>query len=151
MRLHAVGVELVASHHPPLAVFMTGPGLVMQAANQRDLVHHASHLREVLADLNARHVGVDRRELAPYLRGSFRLHVPRIDLPRRPDEEDRDAVPNFLVRQIHSPLRFERHPSRQRQRRQPGRPRLQEAAPRRSVTRTHRNFFVANMKHGDLL
>ena len=150
VRLHTIGVELVAGHHPPLAVFVAGPGLVMQAANQSDLVHHASHQREVLADLNARHVGVDRRELASNLRGCFRLHVPRINLPRRPDQKDRDAVPNFLLSLINRPARFERHPRRQRQANHPRRPGLQKAAPSRSVTITERNFFIADMKHGSL-
>ena len=111
VRLHAVGVEVVAGHHPPLAVLVRRSSLVMQAANQRDLVHHASHQRKVLADLNAGDVGVDRLELPPNLGRSFRLHVPGIVLTRRADQKNGDAVANFLLRLIDRPAGFQRHPA----------------------------------------
>ena len=150
VRLHAVRVEVVPGHHPALAVFVSRSRLVMQAANQRDLVHHARHQRKVLADLNAGDVRVDRLEFSSDLRRSLRLHVPRIELPRRSNQKNRDAVPNFLLSLIDRPARFQRHPSRQRQANHPRRPRLQKAAPSRSVTITERYFFIADVKHGSL-
>ena len=53
VRLHAVRVEVVAGHHPALAVLVRRAGLVVQAADERDLVHHPRHQREVLADVDA--------------------------------------------------------------------------------------------------
>ena len=87
--------EIVSGHHEALAVFVGGAGLVIEAADQRDLVHHASHEGEMLADLNAGNVGPDWLELAADVAGGIGLHVPGIELPGRADQEKDDAVLNL--------------------------------------------------------
>ena len=39
MRLNAVGVEVVAGHHPALAVFVGRAGAMVQTADERDFIH----------------------------------------------------------------------------------------------------------------
>ena len=92
MRLDRVGIEFVAGHHPALPVFVSRPGCVVQAADQRDLVHHSRHQREVLADVDPWHIRRDRTELAANFGRCLRLHVPCVQMPRFSHQEQRDTV-----------------------------------------------------------
>jgi hypothetical protein len=63
---------------------------VADAAQDGEPVGTTGQPRQVLAHLDAGHVGVDRPELAAKLRGRVRLHVERIHVRRAAAEEDED-------------------------------------------------------------
>lgn len=67
------------------------PRLVMHAADQRDLMHQLRHVRQMLADVDARRRGCNGLELAPHLRRCVRLHVIGVDMARTAIVEDQDA------------------------------------------------------------
>ena len=68
--------------------------LVVDAANDRDLVHPLRHLREVFANLNARDRRGDRSERTADLGRSVGLHVPRVEMARPAVIKDQDASPD---------------------------------------------------------
>ena len=59
-------------------------------ANDRELIHHAGHLREEFADLDAGDVGGDGVKFAANAGGGFRFDVPHVLVWRATSEEDHD-------------------------------------------------------------
>ena len=69
--------------------------LVMQAANQRELVGHLRQPRQQLADLHPRHIGPDRLERPAILHRRRRLEVEEIEVARPavgPEEDDGEVL-----------------------------------------------------------
>ena len=95
MGLDTVRVEIVTCHHPPLAIFMGCTRSMMKTANKRNLFHHLGHHREMLANLYAIHIRLDRFKLAANFRGGIWFHVPGIKMTRRTNQKNGYAVLNF--------------------------------------------------------
>ena len=82
VRLRIVFAEIVAGHHPALAVLVRRAAVVVQTADQRHLVHHPRHQRKVLANLHTVHVRFGRPERAADIFGGVWLHVPSVEVAR---------------------------------------------------------------------
>src|SRR5581483_9201915 len=61
-----------------------------QRADQGISVGASGEARQMLANVEARHLGSDGLELAPDLRGRIRLHVKRIEVARSTRQENQD-------------------------------------------------------------
>ena len=61
------------------------------AAQDCELVGNLGKVRKVLADLHARHIGVDRVELAAVFGGSIGLEVEGVHVARSTTEADEDG------------------------------------------------------------
>src|SRR5205085_288947 len=95
--------------------------------DDRQLVHYLGHSWQVLANLDARHAGADRFELAANLCRSVRLEVNHILVWWTTRQEDHD---NRLVRAAHTGLGLRAQQLRQRQTAHGQAADLQETAPR---------------------
>ena len=117
-------VGLVAGQHPLRAHAVAGVGVVRRA-DDGELVHDLGLLRQVLADLDAGHVGGDRLELAAELGRGVRLEIVHVDVAGPaglPDQDDRLAV------RWRCPVRPEPEQARQRQAAEGERADLEEAS-----------------------
>jgi hypothetical protein len=89
----------VAGQHPMRAHAV--PGVRVEgAAHDGHFVHLLRLVRQVLADVDAGDVGLDRLELAAKLRGSVRLEVVHIDVARaaaQPQKDDRRVLGGFVL------------------------------------------------------
>ena len=72
------GRGMVAGQHVVIGRSVSGIA-VSEGPDDRELVHLASQFWQVLADLDAGHVGGDRVERTAELLGSIRFHVPGVD------------------------------------------------------------------------
>ena len=83
------GLREVAGEH--VVVGRAVVGVVMaERADQRELVHLPGRARQVLADLDAGHVGGDGLELAAKLGGRVGLQVPGVDGAQAAVQEQED-------------------------------------------------------------
>ena len=64
---------------------------MLHRAQQADLVHLAGQPRQVLANLDARHAGGDRLELAANFGRRLGLHIPEVDMAGPAEQKDEDA------------------------------------------------------------
>ena len=78
MRRDLVDLLAVAGHDGRVAVLVGAD----DRADGRQFVPHLRLEREVLADLDAGHVALDRFEFAAELHGRVRLHVVQIEMRR---------------------------------------------------------------------
>jgi hypothetical protein len=65
---------------------------VRQTADDGRAIHHARHLREMLADADARSAGVDFAELAADAFGCVGTKIPHVDRRRTTGEPNHDDV-----------------------------------------------------------
>src|SRR5438874_179979 len=93
--LDASGEEAAGLHHLVSGV-VDGGGGVIDRADNRELIRVLGHAREDLRYLHPRNVGLNRPERAADLFRRIRLHVPGIELTRRAQEEEHDAVNVFV-------------------------------------------------------
>ncbi len=114
--------------------------VVVQAPDDRQLVHDPRLPGQQLADRRARHGRRDRAELAPELAGRVGLQVIRVDVRRPAAEQHLDD------RRVPRPLGPRPQPQQvgQRQPPQPQRPDAQEAPPAEALTRP-----IATSEHVD--
>ena len=92
VRLDAVGVEVVAGHHPALAVLVRRAGLWCRLRISATLSIIRAMSGKCSQIWMPVHVGLDRLELAAHLGRGVGLHVPGVEVAGRADQEDRDAV-----------------------------------------------------------
>jgi hypothetical protein len=129
----------------------------MQAANQRNLVPPASHQQNVLANLNARafvSIGLNFPRILTGTTGflSQASHCPRRSHKSKTIPQNHIVMPLRISAEPDRPRRSLRATSmRQVQFRQAGHANLAEATPNETVTRVHRDPFIFDMNHDDLL
>ena len=92
VRMLDAALEQAAGLHHLVAGIVDRGGGVIDAADQRELVGVLRHAREILRDLDARDVGLDRLVRPADFGRRVRLHVPGVELGRPADQEQHDAV-----------------------------------------------------------
>ena len=97
MRILLSAAEQVAGLHHLMAGLVDRRRLVIDRADQRIAVGHLGHQREVLADLDAGHVGLDRLERAADVVGGVGLEVPGVELAGPPTRNSRMQLMSLLL------------------------------------------------------
>ena len=92
MRVFLAAAEEAAGLHHLAAGFVDRRRLVVDRAQDRVAVGRLGHEREMLADFDAGHVGLDRPERPADVVGGVGLEVPGVELAGTADEEEEDAV-----------------------------------------------------------
>jgi hypothetical protein len=85
---------------------MHGGGGVIHATDDRVLIGVLGHPRKILADFDARDVGLDGLVRSANLDRRVGLHVPGVELRRSADEHEEDAV-HLALRVVDSTLRLQ--------------------------------------------
>ena len=78
----------------------TGAGVVIaqlvgERPDQRDVSHHLGSARQMLADVQARHAGADRFELAPHFARRIGLRIERVEMAGSTIEPNENARVGF--------------------------------------------------------
>ena len=147
MGIFLAAAEQEAGLHHLMAGLVDRRRLVMDRADDGVAVGHLGHEREVLADLDAGDVGLDRPERAADRVGGVGLEVPGVELAGAADQEEQDAVD---VRRTAAGLDLlGLQQIGQRQAHGPGRegPDAQEIAPRQTIAKTH-TLVAFPLQHG---
>src|SRR5262249_28252268 len=92
VRILLTAAEEMAGLHHLLAGLVDRRFLVMDRANDGVVLGAPGHEREMLADLDAGHVGLNRSKRTANHVGSGRFQVPGVELTGPTDEEEKDTV-----------------------------------------------------------
>ena len=83
------GVRMIAGEHVVIGGAVPGVA-VRERADERELVHHPRDARQLIADVDARHIGRARLKGAADRVGRVGLHVERVNRAQPAAEEDED-------------------------------------------------------------